>query len=221
MKLTLKPSLLDNGQFRTILSYSLALMFIAFLIFKSDKQYLKADLFFLESKQSHFRPSSQSSIGDTVFNVKLVHSTKFTLTSNKADRKIKIPDKSPMKDAKEVFDNIKVRKVESSQLTNAASKVLAKIDGAKTDRDNNFNPIVYLAPTYPQEAIQNAITGLVKIELFVNSEGVVIESNIIQSSGSHLLDSSALKAVSFWLFEPLTINDNVRKDIFEFYFEIE
>jgi TonB family protein len=57
-------------------------------------------------------------------------------------------------------------------------------------------------PTYPAEAKANKIQGKVYIRLFVDSSGKVEKAEVAESSGSKLLDDSALDAARKFLFKP-------------------
>lgn len=57
-------------------------------------------------------------------------------------------------------------------------------------------------PTYPELARRRQMEGTVVVEALVNGRGRVDGLNVHASSGYHLLDDAALKAVRNWLFEP-------------------
>ena len=63
-------------------------------------------------------------------------------------------------------------------------------------------PIHNPKPKYPQRAVSRRIEGSVTLLLVVDVGGRVTEARVTESSGSILLDRSALSAVEGWLFEP-------------------
>lgn len=63
-------------------------------------------------------------------------------------------------------------------------------------------PIRNPKPEYPPRAVSRRIEGSVTLLLLVDVEGRVTRARVTESSGSILLDRSALSAVEGWLFEP-------------------
>ncbi|MBK8973987.1 MAG: energy transducer TonB [Hahellaceae bacterium] len=61
-------------------------------------------------------------------------------------------------------------------------------------------------PVYPRRAIKTNQEGTVIIDATLNEEGWVIDTRIFTSSGSTLLDRSALDAVKEWQFKPASRN---------------
>lgn len=57
-------------------------------------------------------------------------------------------------------------------------------------------------PVYPQEALDNNIEGVVVLDLNINEKGIVSNISLNSSSGSNVLDDSAINAVSSWTFDP-------------------
>jgi TonB family protein len=63
------------------------------------------------------------------------------------------------------------------------------------------NPV----PPYPSEALARGVEGLVLLRVRIGADGRVEEARIQQSSGTPLLDESALSTVrQYWRFEPAT-----------------
>ena len=61
-------------------------------------------------------------------------------------------------------------------------------------------------PAYPYEARRRGITGSGSVELTVNrGNGNVIEARMAQSTGSDVLDNSAMSACRNWRFRPGTV----------------
>jgi protein TonB len=57
-------------------------------------------------------------------------------------------------------------------------------------------------PEYPELAKQMRQEGFVLLAADVDREGMPIKVEILKSSGFHLLDQAALKAVRHWKFQP-------------------
>lgn len=57
-------------------------------------------------------------------------------------------------------------------------------------------------PPYPQEARKNSVEGTVHIKVLIDINGRVSSASVVSSSGSSLLDNSALQAVYKWRFSP-------------------
>jgi protein TonB len=62
-------------------------------------------------------------------------------------------------------------------------------------------------PVYPMSARQRRLEGTVRLRVFVNAAGTVDEVQLHQTSGSPLLDRSALEAVKQWRFIPAREGD--------------
>jgi len=60
-------------------------------------------------------------------------------------------------------------------------------------------------PEYPRMAKRRGYEGTVLLEVLVNRGGRVEDLRIIESSGYDVLDTSAVKSVKGWLFEPGSI----------------
>ncbi len=65
-------------------------------------------------------------------------------------------------------------------------------------------------PRYPALAQRRGIEGAVLVLLVISEEGKVVRGEIIESSGSSLLDRAALSALSRWRFKPThSANNNI------------
>jgi periplasmic protein TonB len=73
----------------------------------------------------------------------------------------------------------------------------------KANPDYYQNP----PPEYPELAKQMRQEGLVMLAVEVDREGAPVMVEILKSSGFHLLDQAALKAVRHWKFQPGKIGD--------------
>jgi protein TonB len=63
-------------------------------------------------------------------------------------------------------------------------------------------PLVRVPPSYPDLARESGVSGMVMVEAFVGTSGLVEEARIIASTP--LLDCAALRAVQQWRFAPAT-----------------
>lgn len=72
----------------------------------------------------------------------------------------------------------------------------------RTPARNNAAYFVNPAPPYPEAARRDRIEGVVLLRVQVRADGRVREVALHRSSGSALLDRSALAAVRRWRFEP-------------------
>ena len=61
--------------------------------------------------------------------------------------------------------------------------------------------INYSEPLYPRIAIKRGIEGNLRLKIKVGPEGIPIETSILKSSGSDLLDNAAIEAVKRWVFK--------------------
>ncbi|OGX06556.1 MAG: hypothetical protein A3G87_07410 [Omnitrophica bacterium RIFCSPLOWO2_12_FULL_50_11] len=63
------------------------------------------------------------------------------------------------------------------------------------------------APVYPHRARERGWEGLVKLSVFVRSDGKPEQIEIEKSSGYNILDDAAVHAVKKWKFKPAGIGD--------------
>ncbi|MEW6990830.1 energy transducer TonB [Colwelliaceae bacterium 6441] len=63
-------------------------------------------------------------------------------------------------------------------------------------------------PKYPIKAAKEGIEGCVKMQFFINSDGIPTYIEPIKSSNSRLFDSAAVKALSKWRYKPTDNNYN-------------
>lgn len=64
--------------------------------------------------------------------------------------------------------------------------------------------IVNAAPTYPQDAIDAKVQGVVVLDVIVDAEGVPSDIQVAQSIP--MLDAAAIEAVRKWRYEPTLMN---------------
>ena len=68
----------------------------------------------------------------------------------------------------------------------------------------------YAEPIYPRMAIARGIEGNLKVKIKISPEGNSLETIILKSSGSEILDTAAVNAIKKWVF--------VKREIKTFYF---
>lgn len=69
----------------------------------------------------------------------------------------------------------------------------------------------HIAFEYPREAYEYNISGSVQLKVMIDEQGNVALADIYRSSGSQLLDQSALDMIKTAKFEPGTVNGKVEK----------
>ncbi len=89
-------------------------------------------------------------------------------------------------------------------LTKSSSAVVAPaINSTQVPAPMVQPAVIYkVLPEYPASAVDSKIEGIVMLKVLVSVSGKPANIEIGSSSGSGLLDASALKAVSQWVFEP-------------------
>jgi protein TonB len=98
---------------------------------------------------------------------------------------------------KEAKPVIKTARRIAPKIAKPAAKLSVQVK-AKAKLDYIQNP----PPPYPELARQMRQEGIVMLSVDVDRTGKPVRVEIIQSSGYHLLDQAALKAVSHWKFQP-------------------
>ncbi|MDO9181529.1 MAG: TonB family protein [Bacteriovorax sp.] len=82
------------------------------------------------------------------------------------------------------------------------------------EKIQSYTFINYQEPLYPPVARQKGLEGKVKIKIFYDQLGSVIKIDLLESSGTKMLDDSVLKAASKWKISS-TISGSIEK-VFEF-----
>lgn len=59
-----------------------------------------------------------------------------------------------------------------------------------------------LEPEYPLQAKENGITGYVKLELFIDEQGKVVNVDVLESTPAEIFDSASIKAFANKAFLP-------------------
>ncbi len=65
----------------------------------------------------------------------------------------------------------------------------------------------YSAPPYPEQARARGLEGVVRLRVEVLADGTIGEVEVLESSGSDLLDRAAIEAVRKWGFRPAVAAD--------------
>jgi TonB family protein len=65
----------------------------------------------------------------------------------------------------------------------------------------------FKAPVYPQWALRAQLSGFVSIEFVVNANGEPIGLRVIDASPAKVFESSVLRAVKTWRYQPRVINN--------------
>ncbi len=64
----------------------------------------------------------------------------------------------------------------------------------------------YVAPVYPRAALEDNVSGEVKVRITVDAEGKVTDTVILQSTPAGVFDGAALAAVRRWRFKPAEVD---------------
>ncbi|MFA5105147.1 MAG: energy transducer TonB [Candidatus Margulisiibacteriota bacterium] len=76
--------------------------------------------------------------------------------------------------------------------------------------------IIYKSmPDYPARSVENAQQGTAIVSVYILKNGRVGQAQIEQSTGHEMLDSSALAAVSQWIFEPAASSSQITEAWFK------
>lgn len=89
-------------------------------------------------------------------------------------------------------------------------------DGTGSGSGISNNPAVpprvtrYIAPDYPSAARSAGISGIVRLQVLINSSGDVQNVEVYESSGNQALDSAGIRAVRSWQFTAAKDNSGHR-----------
>jgi TonB family protein len=72
--------------------------------------------------------------------------------------------------------------------------------------------IRFVAPTYPQKALEEGVSGSVSVNFIVDVKGEPTELRIVDATPSGVFDQAALEAVKYWRYEPFML-EGVRTPI--------
>ncbi len=77
------------------------------------------------------------------------------------------------------------------------------------DKDETPKIVKKVQPQYPQEARKNGVEGAVELEFLIDEKGLPVKVMVI-SSESSLLNEAAVNAVKQWVFEPYTVDGEIK-----------
>jgi len=100
----------------------------------------------------------------------------------------------------------KVKKEKAKNKVKKEKDSKKSIVSAPQTTTKNFDTLInnYTQPSYPRLAIRRGLTGIVKLTLWINSNGHIDEVELTKSSGHKSLDESALNAVKEWRFKKIS-----------------
>jgi protein TonB len=64
----------------------------------------------------------------------------------------------------------------------------------------------YVAPVYPRAALEDNVSGEVRVRITVDAEGKVTDTVIVESTPAGVFDDAALAAVRRWRFKPAEVD---------------
>ena len=77
--------------------------------------------------------------------------------------------------------------------------------------NDDYQPIVKVAPVYPRRALSRGITGYVIVEFTVDEKGNVVKPVVIEASPEGIFDQSAINAVLRFKYKPRLVNGEAVK----------
>ena len=121
-------------------------------------------------------------------------------TFEKPDRVIELPDQV------DIPIRVDPTKVDNPIQLKADTGLPKDIGGGMTfGRDTQAVPLVRIPPEYPQRAANQGLEGWVKVRFTITEIGGVEDAIIVESSAS-VFESSALKAIVRWRYNPEVVN---------------
>ena len=66
--------------------------------------------------------------------------------------------------------------------------------------------IRFMAPTYPQKALEEGLSGSVTVDFVVDVKGEPAELRIADTNPSGVFDQAALEAIKHWRYEPFMLD---------------
>ena len=109
----------------------------------------------------------------------------------------------PQQDNRENESADKLRKIESEFTGYSDIAKSSVVKPNKRIAKYLYNP----APLYPRFARKRGYQGKVELNLLISQSGKVTDIKLLNSSGFKVLDKSAIKTVSQWLFVPTQLKD--------------
>ena len=148
---------------------------------------------------------------------KSTKSTSFDFIRNKTESELEPKERiRPPKPEKKPLPS--TPKINIAQQTSKPSLMAVKIDTPKInfshdikgDMLTNANiganmdviPLVRIPPIYPQKALRMRKEGFVKMRFTVDTDGTVLDIEIIESEPARFFDDAAMRALKRWKFKP-------------------
>lgn len=78
---------------------------------------------------------------------------------------------------------------------------------------NELRAISTPAPSYPEDANRNGISGEVQVEFTVGTDGAVTAARVLRATPPRVFDRAALSAVKRWRFQPVAAPVTTRRTI--------
>lgn len=127
------------------------------------------------------------------------NSQKIAVSNGTNYRQIDLQSFHPIKQTPSVL-NRKTEIQKNSQLASTLSSALSQPPTESSASSNSEESVIikYVEPTYPILARQRGLEGRVKLRAFYNQEGNITNMEIIESSGTKILDEAAKTALGMW-----------------------
>jgi TonB family protein len=90
--------------------------------------------------------------------------------------------------------------------TPPASAPSASTDGNAVVSANSLRPVRRVAPDYPQQALQNLVSGWVELEFTVAKDGSVRDVTVLDSEPGRTFDAAAVAALRRYRYEPVLLD---------------
>ena len=82
--------------------------------------------------------------------------------------------------------------------------------------ESDFEPVFKIMPDYPLELLRDSKTGYVKLSYQVNTQGEVININVVESEGDRRLKRAAQRALAKWRYHSNSAPESNFEILFEF-----
>ncbi len=76
-------------------------------------------------------------------------------------------------------------------------------------QENEMQRLHYVAPRYPNRALNRSIQGWVDVEFIVRADGSTADITVIKGEPSEMFDSAATDAIERWRYQPRMVNGKV------------
>lgn len=103
------------------------------------------------------------------------------------------------------YDKLAADGADKTSLQQAVDQAFIARATAETVSAATLRRTKAVAPVYPRRALQRNISGRVKVEFTVGTDGKTREIEVIESTNGTMFDRSALRAISAWEYEPRVV----------------